>query len=71
MQTLRSQFSDVKEVVNHIENDVVYPASKDELVSACDEMSDVPPAEKQWFLNSLPSGIYENAGEVKMMLGLT
>ncbi len=62
--------TDVKEVLSHIENDIMYPASKDELVSACDEMSDVPPDERRWFMESLPSGIYENAGEVKQMLGI-
>lgn len=59
-----------EEVIKHIENDIAFPATKDEMVEACDEMSDVPRADKQWFIESLPPGLYENAGEVKQALNL-
>lgn len=58
-----------KEVMNHVGNDVAYPASKDDLVKACNNMSDVSEGGKKWFMENLPSGTYGSADEVKQVLG--
>jgi hypothetical protein len=46
-----------------------WPATKDDLVAACNNMSDFDPSEKQWFSETLPAGTYRNADEVKRAIG--
>lgn len=58
-----------KEVMSHVDSDVEYPATKDDLVKACDNMSDVSEGAKKWFMEKLPEGTYANAGAVKQALG--
>ncbi len=52
------------EHLNHVD----YPASKKDLVDACNEMSDVSEKDKKWFMENLPDKDYSNAGEVKQAL---
>lgn len=56
-------------VTKHIDNDVQYPASKDDLVKACDEMSDMSEKDKKWFMETLPDKQFQNPDEVKNALG--
>jgi len=56
-------------VMKHIDNDVSYPASKDDLVKACNDMSDVSEGDKKWFMDKLPDQQFQNADEVKHALG--
>lgn len=58
-----------KEVMSHIENDVEYPASKQVLTEACNQMSDVPAEDKKWFEGNLPDKTYNSPDEVKQALG--
>lgn len=58
-----------KEVMSHIDNDVSYPASKDDLVKACNGMSDVSGEDKKWFMEKLPDQQYQSPDEVKQALG--
>lgn len=53
--------------INHLDH-VSYPATKEELVRACDNMSDVPDEDKKWFVSNLPGGTYQSAGDVKAAL---
>lgn len=59
-----------QEMMSHL-NDVTYPASKDDLVKACDGMSDVPEVDKRWFVETLPEKNYQSSDEVKQALGFT
>lgn len=57
------------EIADHL-NHVSYPASKQDLVEACEKMSDVPKEDKDWFMKALPEKTYGSADEVKQTLGL-
>ncbi len=54
----------------HIDNDVSYPASCNDLVAACENMSEFSKSEKEWFTKSLPHGTFESSDEVRKVLQL-
>lgn len=56
-----------KEMMEHL-NHVDYPASKDDLVKACNEMSDMPEEDKKWFKENLPDRMYNTAAEVEQAM---
>jgi len=58
------------EMKTHIREHLDYPATKQDLVQACNMMSEVPQADRQWFSDSLPDGTYNTADEVIAKLGL-
>lgn len=58
-----------EEVMNHVDSDVSYPATKDDLVKACNDMSDVSEEGKNWFIENLPARTFKNADEVREALG--
>ena len=51
-------------VLKHAKKHVKYPATKKDLVEACNNFSDVPSAEKEWVVNNLPAKTYKSASEV-------
>jgi hypothetical protein len=60
---LRSKFEE--HAGQHVSS---WPATKDDLVSACNGMSDFSADEKEWFSENLPDRTYNNADEVKQAL---
>ncbi len=56
--------SKLSEELDHIKNHVDYPASRTEVVEACNNMSDVPSDDRDWFSKTLPEGTYKTADEV-------
>ncbi len=50
--------------LDHLKNHVEYPANAEQVIQACNNMSDVPGDDKEWFSNNLPAGTYNNPGEV-------
>lgn len=60
--------SEMKEVWEHMNGHVRYPATKKQLVEACANMSDVPRQDKEWFAKTLPERTYKSAEEVKKAL---
>jgi hypothetical protein len=50
--------------LGHLKNDVKYPASRAEVVAACNNMSDLIPENAEWFTKTLPEGNYNSAHEV-------
>jgi hypothetical protein len=54
----------LKAGLEHAKNHVEYPATKKQLVEACNNMSDMPKAEREWFAKNLPDKTYKNANEV-------
>jgi len=53
-----------KEVVEHLQKHIVYPANKAQIIEACNKMMDVSQEDKKWFEKNLPEWSYRNAGEV-------
>ena len=55
---------EMKETEIHVREHMSYPASKDQLIQACNMMSHVPEADRKWFEETLPEGTYNSADEV-------
>jgi len=53
-----------KEIREHIKKHADYPATKADIVKACNLMSDVSSEDKKWFEKTLPEGTYNNSNEV-------
>jgi hypothetical protein len=50
--------------LGHLKSHVKYPASRTQVIAACNQMHDLPSEDAQWFERALPEGTYRNAGEV-------
>ena len=61
----------IKNSIAHLKSHQKYPATKDELVKECNELSDFSRDDKMWFENNLPEGTYDSAGEVMKALGIS
>lgn len=53
----------------HLREHVTYPATKQDIVTACNNMSDHTEADKQEVREKLPDQTYSSAGEVIQALG--
>lgn len=62
-----AQMDKTLEHLSHVD----YPASKQDLVEACNKMSDVSEEEKKWFEQTLPDRSYNSADEAKEALGVS
>lgn len=58
------------ELTEHIEKHVSYPASKQDILMACDNMSDASAEDKQMMMDKLPDMTFQTADEVKAALGM-
>ena len=56
--------STLAEELGHLKNHVTYPANRQQVVSACNNMSDAPEADREWVSKSLPEGTYQSADAV-------
>ena len=54
--------------LGHLKNHVTYPANRTAVLAACNNMSDVPQEDRDWFAQSLPEGDYQNAEDVMRVL---
>ncbi|QQG48197.1 MAG: DUF2795 domain-containing protein [archaeon] len=54
----------------HIGSDVEYPASCDQIVNACNNMSEFSSEEKAWFSEALPHGTYASPADVNKAVGI-
>jgi hypothetical protein len=59
-----------KEVIEHIRVHADYPATKKQLIEWCNNMSDVPKEDREWFKKNLPERTYYSAEEVIKALKL-
>lgn len=57
--------------MEHLETHQTYPATKDELVKACNGLSDFSSEDKKWFMDHLQDKTYNSAQEVMDTLGLS
>jgi len=52
------------EALEHLRKHIVYPASRKEIIEACNMMMDISKEEKEWFEKNLPDWSFRNADEV-------
>jgi hypothetical protein len=50
--------------LEHLKRHIQYPADRKALVTACNNMSDVPEGDKRWFEQNLPEGTYRTPEDV-------
>jgi|GEM_PF-1312649 len=56
---------EMNEVMEHLDGHITYPATKQEIIKACENMSDVPADDKNWVMKNLPDKTYMNTDDVK------
>lgn len=56
--------SNLKAELEHIKHHIKYPANKTQVVSACNNMSDVPSADKEFVSKSLPESNFKGPEDV-------
>jgi len=56
--------STLAEELGHLKNHVKYPANREQVVAACNNMSDAPTDDRDWVSKNLPDGTYQNADQV-------
>ena len=56
--------SNLKSELEHIKHHIKYPANKTQVVSACNNMSDVPSADKEFVSKSLPESNFKGPEDV-------
>lgn len=56
--------------ISHLKDHQTYPATKEELVKECNELSDFSKSDKEWFEKNLPKRTYTSSMEVMQALGL-
>jgi hypothetical protein len=54
--------------LNHIKNDVRYPASKEEIMAACSGFSEISASEREWFSLNIPDRSFNGPDEVLLAL---
>ncbi|MBI2593270.1 hypothetical protein HYW44_01340 [Candidatus Daviesbacteria bacterium] len=62
-------FKNVSGAISHLKEHQMYPATKDELVKECGNLSDFSDNDKKWFMDNLPEKTYKSAEEVMTALG--
>ena len=65
-----TMIKDKKAVMMHLREHPTYPATRAELIEACNELSDFSDSDKQWFMDNLPEGTYKSAEEVTKAIGM-
>lgn len=58
-----------KTAMDHLKSHVTYPATRSDLVTACNNLSDFSDEDKKEFENSLPEGTYNTPEDVTKALG--
>ncbi len=56
--------SNLKTELEHIKHHIKYPANKTQVLQACNNMTDVPSADKEWVTKSLPESNFKGPDEV-------
>jgi|WetSurMetagenome_2_1015567.scaffolds.fasta_scaffold92034_2 hypothetical protein len=62
--------AEMQELMSHLQNHIMYPASKRTIVESCNKMEHVPESVREWTEQKLPDGTYMSADEVVMKLGM-
>ena len=60
-----------RSMIDHIKTHAAgYPATKADLVKACNNMEEFSQEHKKWFEKTLPTGTYKTPNDVMKALGL-
>ena len=60
---------DMKKLTQHLEEHQTYPATRAQLLAACNDLVDFSGGEKRWYAEHLPEGTYKSAAEVLKAVG--
>lgn len=60
--------SDLHAALSHLKNDVPFPADRKAIVTACNNMMDLPEEGRDWFAKTLPEGHYKSPEDVMSTL---
>lgn len=60
-----------EDTIDHLKKHQSYPATKEDLVEACEGLSHFSDEDKKWFTNHLAEKTYKSADDVIKTLGLT
>jgi len=60
---------DTKKLTQHLKEHQTYPATRAELLAACNGLVEFKAGEKRWYAEHLPEGTYKSAAEVLKALG--
>lgn len=53
-----------KEAIEHLQRHIVYPATRNAIIEACNKMTDVEQGDREYFVKYLPDWTFNNADEV-------
>ncbi len=56
--------SNLKTELEHLKKHVNYPADRQQVIAACNNMMDVDSEDRTWFTSALPDGNYSSADDV-------
>ena len=59
-----------KQVREHLAKHIKFPATKADLLKACNDYSDSSPEDKKWVMENLPEGSYASPDDVLKALGM-
>lgn len=59
-----------KGALDHLKSHQKYPATREELLKECSNLSDFSDEDKNWFTKNLPEGTFKSADEVIKAVGL-
>lgn len=62
-------FKNVSGAISHLKEHQMYPATREELLKECDNLSDFSDDDKKWFSDNLPDKTYKSAEEVITAFG--
>ncbi len=60
----RSEQNTLKAAFEHLKKDIVYPATKDDILMACNNFEEIPASERDWFYRTLPDQEFSSAEDV-------
>lgn len=63
-ETAAAAKPDMKKVTQHLKEHQTYPATRAQLLAACNDLVDFSAGEKRWYADHLPEGTYKSAAEV-------
>lgn len=62
--------SNMGEMLDKLKDKIDFPAAKERIVKAADDMTEMADDAKDWIRNDLPEGVYNSIEEVKTALGM-
>lgn len=57
-------------MISHLKEHQTFPATKEQLVETCNNLSDFSEEDKKWFMEKLPEGTYKSPEEVAKAVGM-